>query len=114
VPLNLFETRYNDKTLQKDETIYTFGNHYLWIELCGNGTSKRKITGSVSDNQHKIVEFPTATLLKAKDSTLVKGALGDANGHFEFESVNAGEYLVSVTQMGYKVFYAKNHYFGRK
>ncbi|MDI9869359.1 outer membrane beta-barrel family protein [Flectobacillus roseus] len=81
-------------------TIITCGLSYA-----GMAQVKGKISGSVSDNQHKIVEFPTATLLKAKDSTLVKGALGDANGHFEFESVNAGEYLVSVTQMGYKKFF---------
>jgi hypothetical protein len=45
---------------------------------------------------------------------LVKGALGDANGHFEFESVNAGEYLVSVTQMGYKKFLRQKSLFRKE
>jgi hypothetical protein len=31
-----------------------------------------KITGQVTDNKNKIVEFATITLLQAKDSSLVK------------------------------------------
>jgi hypothetical protein len=53
-------------------------------------SSTGKITGQVTDNKNKIVEFATITLLQAKDSSLVKGALADANGTFEFEKIKFG------------------------
>ena len=64
-----------------------------------------KISGQITDDKNKIVEFASITLLKAKDSTLVKGALSDQNGSFEFEKIASGEYLVNISQMGYKKFY---------
>ncbi|MES2520747.1 MAG: outer membrane beta-barrel family protein [Bacteroidota bacterium] len=64
-----------------------------------------KISGQITDEKSKIVEFANVTLLKAKDSTLVKGALSDLNGSFEFEKIPAGDYLVNISQLGYKKFY---------
>ena len=64
-----------------------------------------KISGQIIDDKNKIVEFASVTLLKAKDSTLVKGALSDQNGSFEFEKIPSGDYLVNISQMGYKKFY---------
>lgn len=64
-----------------------------------------KITGQITDHKGKIVEFATITLLQAKDSSLVKGALADANGTFEFEKIKFGSYLVAITQLGYQKFY---------
>ena len=64
-----------------------------------------KISGQIIDDKNKIVEFASVTLLKAKDSTLVKGALSDQNGSFEFEKISSGDYLVNISQMGYKKFY---------
>lgn len=64
-----------------------------------------KISGQITDEKSKIVEFASVTLLKAKDSTLVKGALSDGSGSFEFEKIPLGEYLVNISQMGYKKFF---------
>lgn len=64
-----------------------------------------KITGQITDNKSKIVEFATITLLQAKDSSLVKGALADANGTFEFEKIKLGSYLIAISQLGYQKFY---------
>lgn len=64
-----------------------------------------KITGQVTDNKNKIVEFATITLLQAKDSSLVKGALADANGTFEFEKIKFDNYLIAISQLGYQKFY---------
>lgn len=63
-----------------------------------------KITGQISDNNQKVVEFATVTLHKATDSTLVKGALSDERGLFEFEEVGEGRYYVQVSQVGYQRF----------
>jgi len=64
-----------------------------------------KITGQITDHKGKIVEFATITLLQAKDSSLVKGALADANGTFEFEKIKFGSYLIAISQLGYQKFY---------
>ncbi|WP_167852126.1 outer membrane beta-barrel family protein [Hymenobacter elongatus] len=61
-----------------------------------------KVTGHTTDAQSKMVEFSNVSLLKAADSTLVKGALGDANGYFEIEQVPVGSYLISVSSLAYK------------
>ena len=67
--------------------------------------AQAKISGQITDDKSKIVEFANVTLLKAKDSTLVKGALSDGSGSFEFEKIPLGEYIVNISQMGYKKFY---------
>ncbi|WP_026994474.1 outer membrane beta-barrel protein [Flectobacillus major] len=64
-----------------------------------------RITGQITDDKSKIVEFATITLLQAKDSSLVKGALADVNGTFEFEKIKYGTYVISISQLGYKKLY---------
>jgi iron complex outermembrane recepter protein len=76
----------------------------LLIAVFESNAQKGAIKGSITDKQGKIVEFATVTLLKSKDSTLVKGALADANGNFEIEKINNGTYLLGITQVGYEKF----------
>ncbi|MCB2376590.1 TonB-dependent receptor [Hymenobacter sp. BT635] len=64
-----------------------------------------KVTGRITDEQHKALEFSSISLLKAADSTLVKGGLADLEGKFEFEQVPAGTYTVVVSRMSYKRTY---------
>ena len=64
-----------------------------------------KISGQIIDDKSKIVEFANVILLKAQDSTLIKGVLSDGSGSFEFEKIPSGEYLVNISQMGYKKLY---------
>lgn len=71
----------------------------------GKAQAQGKISGQITDNKGKIVEFATITLLQAKDSSLVKGALADVNGSFEFEKVNYGNYIINISQLGYKKYY---------
>jgi len=59
-----------------------------------------KITGAVKQAGNKPVEFATVTLLKAKDSSLVKGAIADINGRYEFENIQQGRYLVAANFIG--------------
>ncbi|HYK76493.1 MAG TPA: TonB-dependent receptor, partial [Daejeonella sp.] len=60
------------------------------------------ITGSVIDDKQQALDFATVSLLKAKDSTLVKTAMTDIAGNYFFEKVAAGEYLISASMVGYK------------
>src|SRR4051812_29982829 len=60
-----------------------------------------KITGSVQDKQGKAVEFATISLLRAADSTVVKGALTNDKGLYAFDNVAKGNYIAKATSVGY-------------
>jgi hypothetical protein len=60
-----------------------------------------KISGSILNEQNKPVEFATVSLLRAKDSSVVKGALGTEAGIYKFDHVPAGNYVIKTTMVGY-------------
>ncbi len=70
-------------------------------------TFSGKVHGRVQDGASKPLEFVTLMLLKAKDSTLAKGAVTDAAGGYAFEGIGEGRYLVAATQMGYTKTYSE-------
>lgn len=63
-----------------------------------------KIEGTLLDENSKPLPFSNVLLLKAADSTLVKGVATNENGIFEFESFPANTYIVSASMMGYEKF----------
>ena len=66
-----------------------------------------KISGSIKDGgNQKIIDAATVSLLKAKDSSLVKTAVTDASGNFVFENVKNGTYLVRATSIGHSKSYS--------
>ncbi len=62
-----------------------------------NGT----VNGTVIDGNTKTIESATITLLRAKDSTVVKMSVADKAGKFNFEGVAEGTYLVSISAVGH-------------
>ncbi len=60
------------------------------------------VSGTLLDEQGKPLMFATASLLNAKDSTLVKGAISNENGIYTFEHVKEGSYIVKVSTVGYQ------------
>lgn len=60
-----------------------------------------KIAGTVTDETGKGLPSSTVSLLKANDSALVKLAVTDKEGRYEFINIKEGKYLVSVTSVGY-------------
>jgi iron complex outermembrane receptor protein len=64
-------------------------------------TKSGKISGQVTDANAQGVESATASLQRAKDSSLVKVAVSDKKGHFDFEELSEGEYYVIITAVGY-------------
>lgn len=63
------------------------------------------LKGDLVDTQGKPVSFATVSLLKAKDSSLVKGCISDATGHFDLGTVPEGEYLIAASEIGYQKTY---------
>lgn len=64
-----------------------------------------RIAGRVSANQKPLVSA-TISLLKAKDSAVVKMSVSDAAGTFEFENIPAAKYLVFISAVGYQEAYS--------
>src|ERR1043166_1112849 len=70
-------------------------------------TNTGKIKGTVTDGSSKTIESSTITLLTAKDSSVIKMSAADKDGHFEFENIPEGKYLVSVSAVGHQKGYSE-------
>jgi outer membrane receptor protein involved in Fe transport len=70
-------------------------------------TTAGTIKGTVVDGNSKIIESSTITLLRAKDSSVAKMSAADKEGHFEFENITGGKYLVSVSAVGHQKGYSE-------
>jgi hypothetical protein len=60
-----------------------------------------KISGTVIDGSVKTIESATITLLRSKDSSVVKMSVADKTGKYEFDAVPEGKYFVSITAVGH-------------
>ncbi len=60
-----------------------------------------KVSGMVVDGNVKTIESATITLLRFKDSSVVKLSVANKEGKYEFEAVPEGRYLVSITAAGH-------------
>jgi hypothetical protein len=69
-------------------------------------TVTTKVKGTVLGNQSP-VEAATVSLLKAKDSSLVKVGVTDKSGTFEIEKSAEGKFLISISAVGYAIFYSE-------
>lgn len=65
-------------------------------------TPSGNVAGKVSDETQKTISGATITLLRAKDSGVVKMAPAGKDGQFLFESIAFGKYLVAVSAVGHK------------
>jgi outer membrane receptor protein involved in Fe transport len=74
----------------------------------GAQTKTAKIQGTVTDVNGKVVESATISLMRKADSAVVKYAIADKNGRYEFENLTVGEYLLKVSAVGHTTFYTEN------
>ncbi|WP_183561887.1 outer membrane beta-barrel family protein [Mucilaginibacter sp. SP1R1] len=68
----------------------------------GGKSGGTKVSGSLLNEQGKPMDYATVSLIRATDSTLVKGALSNDNGVYTFDNINSGKYLVKATVVGYQ------------
>ncbi|MEL6835082.1 MAG: TonB-dependent receptor [Bacteroidota bacterium] len=78
----------------------------LWVvaTLLLSGTtlfSQTTVSGFVYDNEQSPLSYAGVMLLNASDSLLVKGAVSEDDGAFEFEDVPSGNYLLGISLIGY-------------
>jgi iron complex outermembrane receptor protein len=62
---------------------------------------KNTLTGQVKDESGKALAAVTVSLLKAKDSSMLKAEVSDADGKFSFNAP-AGSYLLSYATLGFE------------
>jgi iron complex outermembrane receptor protein len=64
------------------------------------------VSGSLKNEQGKPMDYATVTLLKAKDSSVVKGTLSNDAGNYLFDHIAGGSYIVRATSVGYQTSYS--------
>lgn len=70
-------------------------------------TQSTTVRGRVASEDGQPLEFANVLLLDVSDSTLVKGAVSDSLGQYEFKNIANGAYLISATMVGYKAVYGE-------
>ena len=61
-----------------------------------------KISGTIKDGGNQaVIDAASISLLRSKDSSLVKTSLTDKAGNFSFENIKDGQYLVMATSIGH-------------
>src|SRR5258708_2411200 len=66
----------------------------------------QQVSGNVKDQQGKALQGATISLLSAKDSSVSKLAVSNNEGHFSFNGIKTGHYLVSASHVGYVPVYS--------
>ena len=69
-------------------------------------TTTHKVTGSVKDQAGVSLAAITVSLLKKADSSLVKVAITAKDGKYEFDKINDGVFLLSLTSAGFEKAYS--------
>lgn len=76
--------------------------------FCSFAQSEGKIYGMIKDGgNQKIIDAATISLLAASDSSLIKIAVTDKEGNFNFENVKEGKYLVVANSLGHSKTYSQ-------
>lgn len=70
-------------------------------------TTPSSLSGKITDATPHKLEGVTIALLQEKDSVVVKYALADATGHFVFEDLAPGNYLVLASGTGFGKKYSE-------
>ena len=70
-------------------------------------TNNAGVKGKVTDTNGKPVSAATVTLIKAIDSSLVKAAVSNNEGNYEFEKIKKGSYLLKITSVNHSPFFTK-------
>ncbi|MBB3056701.1 outer membrane beta-barrel family protein [Mucilaginibacter gotjawali] len=69
--------------------------------MAQNNKPAAAISGQLLDENGKPMDFATVSLLKAQDSTVVKGTLSNENGAYTFDHINSGVYIIKASVIGY-------------
>ncbi len=81
---------------------------FILTKFLAAQSAEGTIKGKVADGgDQKIIDAATVSLLKSKDSSLVKITLTDKEGNFSFDKVAYGKYYLLATSTGHLQSYSK-------
>jgi iron complex outermembrane recepter protein len=76
------------------------------VDTGGKVATWSRISGTVADARGQALEAATITLVKAADSSKLKTTASDRGGHFAFDRVPAGKYLISASSVGFSTVWS--------
>jgi Outer membrane protein beta-barrel family/Carboxypeptidase regulatory-like domain len=71
------------------------------LKTYGQHSGKWIIRGTITDTAGKGLTTATVAILKAADSSLIKGVVTDDAGKFEFINLPSGDYIINATHQGF-------------
>ncbi|MFT6020977.1 MAG: outer membrane receptor protein involved in Fe transport [Flavobacteriales bacterium] len=83
----------------------------LSLLLCQWALSQSAISGKITSQTEDPLAFTNVLLLLQEDSSLVKGAVSDENGLYQFNQISSDNYLISVSMIGFETVYAQSFHF---
>jgi hypothetical protein len=75
-----------------------------FVSTFANAQSNFTLNGKLIASDSKSLDGATIYLLKAGDSTVVKTAIADGNGAYQFQKITSGSYKLTVMLMGYQTY----------
>ncbi|MDR1792497.1 MAG: TonB-dependent receptor [Bacteroidales bacterium] len=66
------------------------------------------ISGTITDEDDKPLDYVTVAALKPSDSSLVAGSISDEKGKIKIDKLPLGTYLLRITYIGYKPIFLSN------
>ena len=80
----------------------------FFITISIYGQPEYQITGVISDHNNKGIAYVNVLLIKAKDSTLVKGTITSETGAYKIDNVVTNDsYMIMCSYVGYQTKYSK-------
>lgn len=64
-------------------------------------TAETSVSGSTVDTKNALVESATISLIKSKDSSIIKIAVSDKEGNFSFTGVPFGSYFITISTVSF-------------
>ncbi|SDM07139.1 Outer membrane receptor proteins, mostly Fe transport [Daejeonella rubra] len=61
-----------------------------------------KVSGTILDEEKKILDFATISLLNARDSSLIRTAVSGLDGKFILQELPAGDYILFASMVGFQ------------
>ncbi len=80
------------------------------ITFYSSAQSQYTVTGIISDNNNKGIPYVNVLLIKANDSTLIKGTISSDNGTYKIENVKNDTYIIMSSSVGFNTTYSKPFY----
>ena len=68
----------------------------------------QSISGKILDTSGKVIQNATISVLNAADSVTIKYGVSDNRGHFEFNNIINGSFILKFSNVGYQTLFINN------